>query len=341
MSMKGSSGSVLAVVVVAFLAGAAGGWTIAPRGQHSQADSEPARWVARIDDTYISDSDFIEEMQRLAGQRPGQFQDIEQRRMLLDDLVYRTALVKAADKAGLTEQPELRRTLDQLISNRYLQDTLREAQRELSVTDNDVQDYYKKRADEYVVPARKRIAMLKIAVPADAGEPVWKAAMARMQQARDEATALDLSVPHFGSIARDVSDDAASRYRGGVIGWIAEGRTDRYTYDRAVIDAARALEKPGAVSDVLRGEGGVYLVRLVESEPRQTRGLDQLASGIRQRILQDRLAEAEHRFKQQLMREIGVEVRESVLASITPLTPAAPHAIDLSPQPPAMPKDQG
>ena len=341
MSMRASSGSVLAVVVVAFLAGAAGGWAMAPRGQQPQANAEPARWVARIDDTYISDSEFIDEMQRLAGQRPGQFQDIEQRRLLLDDLVYRAALVKAADKAGLTGQPELRRTLDQLISNRYLQGTLREAQRALNVTDDEVRDYYKARVDEYSVPARKRIAMLKIAVPADAGEPAWKAAMARMQQARIDASRLDPNVPHFGSIAKDVSDDSSSRYRGGVIGWIAEGRSDRYTYDRTVIDAARELETPGGISDVLRGEDGVYLVRLVDSEPRQVRGLDQLASGIRQRILQDRLAEAEHRFKQQLMREVGVEVRESVLASIVPLTPAAPDDGDLSPQPPAMPKDQG
>lgn len=337
--MKPSSTIILAAVIGAFVIGGAVGWGAARLGQGSDvARDTPSRWVARIDDNYISESAFIDEMRRRGGERPGQFQDLEQKRQLLDDLVYRAALVKAAQNAGLTDQPELRRAIEQLVSSRYLQDTLRQAQRDLSVSDEDVRRYYGAHAEEYTVPARKRVAMLKIAVAADAGEPAWKRAIARMGEARGKAVELEAGVPHFGALAREISDDAASRHRGGVIGWIAEGRTDRYSHDRAVIEAARALETPGALSEVLRGQDGVYLVRLVESEPRQARGFDQLAAGIRQRLMQQRLAESEDAFRKRLMREVGVEVRESVLAAIPPLSPA--HSTD-APQPPAMPKDQG
>ncbi len=335
--MKNTTKTILGAVLIAFVAGGGVGWTLAPRGAVS-ADAAPPRWVARIDDRYISADDFIEEMRHHGGERPGQYQTLEQKRKLLDDLVLRAALVKAAENAGLLGQPELRRSVAQVISNRYLQDTLRQTQRSLQVTDEDVRKYYEAHADEYTVPARKRVAMLKIAVAADAGEPAWKAAMERMQKARVQATKLDMTVPHFGPLAREVSDDAASRYRGGVIGWIAEGRSDRYSYDPVVIEAARKLDEPGSLSEVLRGADGVYLVRLVDGEPRQARGLDLLANGIRQRLLQDRLAESERQFREKLIHEVGVEVRESVLASITPL---APPAGDPSPQPPAMPKDQG
>lgn len=335
--MNGTTKTILVVALVAFLAGGAAGWTLAQRGAVS-VDAAPTRWVARIDDRYISADEFIEEMRHHGGERPGQFQSLEQKRKLLDELVLRAALVKSAEKAGLLAQPELRRSIAQVISNRYLQDTLRQTQRAVQVSDEEVRQYYETHADEYTVPARKRVAMLKITVAADAGEPAWKSAMERMQKARVQASKLDKTVPHFGTLAREISDDSGSRYRGGVIGWIAEGRSDRYNYDPVVIEATRKLDEAGSLSEVLRGADGVYLVRLVEGEPRQARGLDLLANGIRQRLLQDRLAESERQFQEKLIHEVGVEVRESVLAAITPLSPPAG---DSSPQPPAMPKDQG
>ncbi len=322
---------------VALVIGGLAGWSLANRN-HAPAATVPEHWVARIDDKYLSADDFIDEMRRQGGERPGQFQTMEQKRQLLDDLVLRAALVKAADKAGMLKQPDLRRSLDQMVGNRYLQETLRKTQREVQVTDDEIKQYFEAHADEYTVPARKRVAMLKITVADDAGEPAWKDALDRMAKARAEATKLDASVPHFGNIAREVSDDSSSRYRGGVIGWIAEGRSDRYSWDPVVLEATGKLDAAGALSQVLRGADGVYLVRLVDSEPRQARGLDVLASGIRQRIIQDRLADSEAQFRKNLMREVGVEVRESALAAIAPLAPAAS---DQTPQPPAMPKDQG
>ncbi|HET9049419.1 MAG TPA: peptidyl-prolyl cis-trans isomerase [Chiayiivirga sp.] len=324
-------------VTIAFVVGGAVGWALAHH-EAAPTTAAPDRWVARIDDRYVSAEDFIEEMRRQGGERPGQFQTMEQKRQLLDDLVLRAALVKAADKAGMLDKPDMRRSLDQMVGNRYLQETLRKTQREVQVTDDEVKEYFTAHADEYTVPARKRVAMLKISVAADAGEPAWKAALDRMAKARSDATKLDASVPHFGNLARELSDDPSSRYRGGVIGWIAEGNRDRYSWDPVVLDATAKLETDGAISPVLRGADGVYLLRLVDNEPRQARGLDVLASGIRQRIIQQRLADTEATFRKSLMREVGVEVRDSVLASIAPL---APPASDHAPQPPAMPKDQG
>lgn len=336
--MKIRSMTVALALLGTFAAGGISGW-FGARALHAPATQDaPAQWVARIGDQYISTDAFVDEMKRRGGDRPGQFQDLEQKRRLLDDLVYRAALVKAAEDAGLTAQPDVRLAVDQVVSNRYVQSTLRDAQRGLSVSDEDVARYYAEHADEYTVPARKRAAMLKISVAAGAGEAAWASATERMQAARAKADKLDARVPHFGALATEVSDDEATRHRGGVIGWIAEGSSARYAHDRAVLDAVRELESPGSLSQVLRGADGVYLVRLVESEPRQARTLKQLASGIRQRLMQERLQAAETTFRQQLMRQVGVEVRESTLAAIAPI---GPPASTTPPQPPAMPQDQG
>jgi len=336
--MKISGKTVALALAGSFVAGSVAGWLGAELRYSPSGPAAPEHWVARIGDQYITADAFVDEMKRRGGDRPGQFQNMEQKRRLLDDLVYRAALVKAAERTGLTSEPEVRLAVDQVISNRYVQSTLRDTQSALSVSDEEVARYYEEHADEYTVPARKRVAMIRIALPAGASGEQWASAEKKLQEARVKAAGLGSRVPHFGALATEYSDDDATRYRGGVLGWIAEGGGSRYAYDPKVLEAVRELDTAGALSPVLRGADGVYLVRLVESEPRQSRSLDQLASGIRQRLMQDRLRASEMRFRQDLMRQVGVEVREAALAAIAPVGPAASRSPQ---QPPAMPQDQG
>src|SRR5690606_15365795 len=138
---------------------------------------------------------------------------------------------------GLTEAPEVHRAIEQIVANSYLKRTLRDAQRQITVSDEDVARFYEANADQYMVPARKRVAMVRIEVPAKAEEAAWAKAEKRAAEALAQAKGLKLSVLHFGDVAREYSDDPSSRYRGGVIGWIAELKQDRYRYDPVVIEA--------------------------------------------------------------------------------------------------------
>lgn len=322
---------------LSFVLGIGAGWLL--RGPGEVASGRvPDHWVARIGGEYVSTEQFVDEMRRRGGDRPGQFHDLEQKRALLDELIYRAALMHAAEKVGLMQAPDVQRAISQIVSNRYLQDTLRQAQKEITVSDAEVEAFYAKNASEYRVPARKRAAMVKISVPSNADEAAWKAAEQRANEALAKAKKLKLSAPHFGDVAREYSDDPASRYRGGVIGWIAELRQDRYAWDKVVIEAVNSLDAAGAFAGPLRGSDGVYLVRLVENQPRKERDLKELAAGIKQRLLQERVAASEKEFRSRLLREVKVQVDEAALAAIKPLGPPASSEPQ---QPPAMPKDQG
>ncbi|MEZ5544422.1 MAG: peptidyl-prolyl cis-trans isomerase [Lysobacteraceae bacterium] len=336
MSQVSTGGMVLAGAVV-FALGLGTGWWLRGDAQPS-VQSVPEHWVARIDDGYLTREQFIDEMRRHGGDRPGQFQNMDQKRALLDELVYRAALVKAAEEQGLTRTPEVGRAIEQIISNSYLKQNLRQAQREITVSDEDVERFYKANAEQYMVPARKRVAMVRIEVPAKSDDAAWGKAEKRAAQALAKAKALKLPALHFGDVAREYSDDAASRYRGGVIGWIAELKQDRYRHDPVVIEAVRNLEKDGDIKGPLRGADGVYLVRLVENQPRKERSLEELSAGIRQRLVQERLAAQEKEFRSRVMRQASVQVDEAQLAAIEPLGPPASTKPQ---QPPAMPSDQG
>jgi peptidyl-prolyl cis-trans isomerase C len=323
-------------VVVALIAGLALGW-LAARIWPEPSGPPPREWVARIGPEYITEAMFVEEMQRRGGRQPGQYQTLVQKRALLDDMLFRHALVQAARKAGVDQRPELRRTMEQLLANQFLQDTLRAEQQAITVTDDEVRAHYAGHATDYTVPGRRRIAMVQILVPDGAGEEAWQNAMARGAEALEKARAEPGGAPHFGTVAREYSQDQASRYRGGVIGWITDGQRERYRFDDVVLEAAQALQSPGEFSPVLRGADGVYVVRLVEIEPQRERALDELADGIRQRLLRERLDASEQRFRAGLLEDAAVQIREATLAQVDPLAPAAdPNP----PKPPAMPADQ-
>lgn len=322
------------------LAGIGGGWALS-RYDAAPAvtpDATPADWVARIGGDYLTPAMVEEEMRRRGGMRPGLFQDDDQKRALLDDMLLHRALVAAARDAGIEAQPETRRSIEQLLTSQYLQATLRKTQGAVNVSEAEVKTYFDKHAADFAVPARRRVAMLRFEVAPDATEETWEAAEKRAAEALAKARKLDKATLHFGTVAREFSEDVGSRYRGGVIGWLTDGRTDGYRWDRALLDAAYALDTPGDFSGVLRGKDGVYVARLVETQPEQQRSFEQLRAGLEQRLMQERLGQVEKAFREQTLAAAPIEVNESRLAAIQP---PGPPASDAPPTPPAMPADAG
>lgn len=324
-----------AIPLASLVLGLALGWFAHGLWPRGEAAPEPDGWLARVADDYVSEAEFIDEMRRRGGDRPGQYQTLEQRRALLDDLVFRRALVRAARAEGIDARPEVRRSLDQLLANQYLQETLRQQQASIRVTEQDVLRHYQAQADDYTVPGRRRVAMVRIEVPAASDEAVWSNAMARAAEALAKAREQNGRVPHFGVVAQEYSQDQASRYRGGVIGWIAEGQDGRYAFDPVVLEAARRLSE-GEYSGPLRGSDAVYLVRVVEVQEARPRSLEELSAGIHQRLLRERMEASEAEFRQQLLARSRIEVREARLARIDPLSPPASTE---PPRPPALPAD--
>src|SRR5690606_27425772 len=117
-----------------------------------QADARED-WVARVAGEYISKDRFVDEMRQRGGLGPGQYQQPEQRRALLDALVYQQALVAAARNAGIDRLPEVERTLDQVLANQVLQRQLRDRQQAIEVPEAAVRAFYEANVADYTVPA--------------------------------------------------------------------------------------------------------------------------------------------------------------------------------------------
>lgn len=309
-------------IVLLTVAGTAG-FFVGQWWQQPEAAPAPDGWLAQVGNEFITRDEFVAEMERRGGRRPGQYQSVEQRRMLLNEMVIRRALVDAARSEGLHRQPEVRRAMDSVLINRYRQSRLQPLRDAVDIDPDEVETFYEQHADQYVVPARKRIAMIHIEVPERAPEERWEQAARRAERVLAGARELELPIPHFGDLAREHSDHQASRYRGGVIGWLSEEPV-RPRFNPVVARAAETLDEVGEMSGVLRGNDGFYIVRLVQAEPKHERSLEQLSGGIRQRIMSERLRAVEERFLDARLAEAAPEINDAALEEIDPLSD--PHA---------------
>lgn len=307
--------------VALFALGAvAGSWWAS---SSDQTTSVPDNWLARIDNVYISEEEYVDAMRRRGGTRPGQYHEMAQKQELLEALLYRKAVTQAAREDGLDREPEIRNSLDRILVNQYIARHLRPRQEEVEISDEAVAEVYAQESERYAVPARRRVAMIQIEVPEGADDEFRERARGRAEEALAAARELDDETLHFGDLAREYSEDQSSRYRGGVIGWIGEQAPERYRHDPVVIETANEMQDAGAISGVLEGRDGYYIVRLVAYEPTRKRSIEELESGIRQRLRRDRYRAVEDEFRHEMLERFSIDVREERLAEIEPLGPPA------------------
>lgn len=273
-----------------------------------EGEAAPDGWIARVGDEFVTLQDWESEVRMRGGMRPGLFAAAEQREALMDQLLYRRALVQQAERAGLQQRPEVRRSLDQILINQLLQTELRPRQESVDVSEETVEQFYLEHADEYAVPARRRVAMIEFESGPMASEESRAAVRATVESVLEQARQLPESTPGFGPLAREHSAHQASRFRGGVLGWVGEGDPSRYSHPEVVVEAANRMTEPGALSDVIEDEEGLYIVRLVDYEPERVRPLDELAAGIRQRLMRDRFRDVETNYREAILAAAEIEI---------------------------------
>ncbi|MEM1092807.1 MAG: peptidyl-prolyl cis-trans isomerase [Pseudomonadota bacterium] len=292
----------------------------------------PPEVLAQVGDRIITRQAFVDEMALRGGQRAGYFQTPTQRRALLDAMIEHERMLQAALEAGVDERPEVKRAVQRILVDRYRDELLETRYEQLTISDDELERYYTKNADKYSRPERRRAALIQVSVAANATDEARKKARQRIEQAAAAAQALGPEVQHFGNVARQFSDDRATRYTGGVIGWLTPGRSSRYKWDQAVIETLFSMQEPGQISPVIETQDGLYIARLVELEAGGARPLEDVAEGIRIALLREKREQV----KEALFSDqgLGAYINEGLLAEIEPLAGAAADPRE----PPAMPR---
>lgn len=291
----------------------------------SDAEISPAdeTTLARVGERTIRVSEFDDERARRGRRaRPG-IDPLDDNSELLEEMVRRELVYRAAQDAGYEQRPEVQAQIRQLIVSAYLKAELRPAFDAIEITEEDVEAYYRAHTAELTVPPKVRASVVQISVSRFASDENKQLLRERIASARSDALALRASERTFSGVAVEYSDDQSTRYLGGDMGWIRVGATNS-RWPQPVVDAMADLHSPGAVSPVIETSDGFFLLKLMD----RAGGKPPPLAAVRERVIHGaqraKHQKIEDQFYRQLENGTEVVVNAKLLRQISvPIEPAA------------------
>ncbi len=271
--------------------------------------------LAVIGGSKINAEDFKEEMKRRGHNMPGSFASFQQKEVLLQDMVRSEMLYASALEAGYDRKPEIIEALKRIMISRFREDMLGPEFSKIKTDDAEIEAYYRQHPEKYMSPQMIRCAVIYVAVPQKASDEKRAELLKKAQDARAEALKLDLTTLSFGAVAVQYSDDQATRYRGGDSGLVT-AREGSNRWDKEVIEALFALEKPGEISPVVTSPTGFYIVKLIEKKESSIRSLNEVKDIISYQIVTDKRNKVEKEFFEKLKAKVNVSVNSDLLKTI-------------------------
>ncbi|WP_193211275.1 peptidylprolyl isomerase [Luteolibacter marinus] len=250
--------------------------------------------------------------------------------VLLQEMVDRLSLVERARQSGLEDEPDTRRRIESLLIARLREKDLDQQLAKLEVSDDEVAAAYESRKEEFNRQGLDRFAVLFLAADSKKSDEARAETRKRLESALDLSDANPATggrgpaASGFGALAVEYSDDQASRYRGGDIGWVATDADTRFP--SALIEAGRGLAK-GARSAVIEGEDGFYAIMKTDTRPGGVQPLAEVSGKLRQSLLLDKRRALETAFVGEAHDQAKVEMNaEAALKIDLPVSrpPAAP-----------------
>lgn len=229
--------------------------------------------------------------------------DAATRRKALDELARLAAFSQAALDAGLDSDPVFRAEMARILGAR-LKETVLAPQLKNSAVAIPVErlrEIYKSQSARFQSAEKRQIAVLWLNPGADPER--LSRYQVKMAQAREWYLNHNDLKEHpeqgFSVLSVDYSEHAASRYKGGLIGWLErDGGVDPWS--KAVAEVAFSLKEPGEVSAVVSRPEGVFLVRNMAVQQAVIRPFEAVAP------------ELERAERQRLMKSAEIEFNQSI-----------------------------
>lgn len=168
---------------------------------------------------------------------------------------------------------------------------------DIAVSEDDIKAAYEQHKDRYVQAETRHARHILFALPKNADEAARAAAMARA----DKALKAIESGKSFASVAKKLSEDAATARNGGDIGYLPQGATVS-TFDAALF----AMHK-GEISDVVETPFGLHLIELEDIKPEHVKTLAEVHDALKKELALSLADEEGYKLSQELDDALGRE----------------------------------
>jgi len=206
-----------------------------------QSAEEMKAVLAKIDDVNITLGEFSERINRQSPYIRARYTSLEQKREFLDGLIRFEVLAKEAYRRGLDKDPEVVRTMKQVMIQKLMRDEFDAKVTADTVSDDEMKKYYDANISEYKKPDEVRASAIILKNKAQADRVLL--------EARGEAGKTNKG---FRDLVTKYSSDEETKLRGGDLRYFDDTTKE---VPAAVIKAGFALANTGDVSPVARSVG--------------------------------------------------------------------------------------
>ena len=312
---------------------AAGGPTAPP-----QSAEELKTPLAKIDDVTITLGEFQERINRQSPYIRARYTSLEQKKEFLDSLVRFEVLAKEAYRRGLDKDPEVVRTMKQVMIQKLMRDEFDSKVTADTVADAEMKAYYDANLGEYVKPEEVRVSAIILKNKAQADRVLL--------EAKGDGGKTNKG---FRDLVMKYSADEETKLRGGDLRYLEMTNKD---VPPAIVKGAFGLLNTGDVSGVIdAGNGTFYILKQTGRRKQMTKSFDDAKPQIRNKLFREKRLKAQQDFIDNLRSKAKVEINEANLAKVRidtsqnttgddghghDLTPpaVAPAGSDLQPPPP-------
>jgi peptidyl-prolyl cis-trans isomerase C len=250
--------------------------------------------IARVGNVELHEDDLERMLARDPSATPTRLADPKARRELVDGLVRFELLAQAAERAGLTRDPDAIHAQRQIAVTKLVNRALGAAASPDTLTRAEVErEYLARQATEYTRPPAVEVRHIHIA---DA-----KLAESVANEARRLAPDDDSG---FGKLVSERSEDTATRSTGGQLGFI--DRNSRLP--SALVEAALKLTTPGEVTGPIDTGSGYEILRLVTRRAAAVSPLSSVEEPLRQELYRERRVKALEAYLAKLKSSTKVEL---------------------------------
>ncbi|MBD1575522.1 peptidylprolyl isomerase [Vibrio sp. S11_S32] len=162
----------------------------------------------------------------------------------------------------------------------YLELSAEQLKKSITITDADTQKYYQDHLDKYSSKGQRKVAHILI----KGDEAKAKAILAQLKGGAD-----------FATLAQKDSADVGSAKSGGDLGWIEKG-----VMDPEFEKAAFSLKNKGEISDVVKSSFGYHIIMLEDEKPAQAKPYADVVASIKADLIDEKAVDKFYKLQTKL-----------------------------------------
>jgi len=267
-----------------------------------QSPAELAAPIAEIDGYVITLADFQDRINKQSPYIRARYTSMERKKEFLDNLVRFEVLATEAKKRGLDQDPEVVRTMKQVMIQKLMKVEFDTRVKPEDVTDAEMQAFYTEHTTEYNKPEEVRVSAI---IVKDKGAAEKVATEAKSPTGQD--------AKGFRDMVTKYSIDETTKARGGDLRYFSVGSPE---VPAEVVDAAFKLEKTGDVAGPIATKGGFYIVKQTGRRKALVKTFDEVKKQIQNRIYRDKRTKAMEDFVTGLKTAAKITVHDEALAKV-------------------------